>query len=130
MNQQNPFAAPAVDDPLTSPAPQAVDSLMQIAKRTFLAWEKLRLIYIAILIFETLFLGMNLLRTVEFWVTAVIGGVVANLCFFLGPIVETYLTWLGFQAKWLRWLLLALGTMFTMVGVLAVIIALGFPAPN
>lgn len=130
MNQQNPFSAPAVDESLMSSAQAPSDSLMSIAKRTFLAWEKLRLIYVAILAFETLFLGMHLLGTFEFWATAVVGGILANLCFFLGPIAETYVTWLGFRAKWLRWFLLALGTMFTMVAALGAIVAIGFPAPN
>ena len=30
--------------------------------------------------------------------------------FFAGPIIETYVTWLGFRAKWLRATMFVLGT--------------------
>jgi hypothetical protein len=41
--------------------------------------------------------------------------VVANLCYFAGPIVETYIVWLGFRAAWVRIVLFVLGTLFSCI---------------
>ena len=129
MNQQNPFAAPTVD---LAPSPGGSakrddDTLGAIAKRTFLAWEKLRFLYVAILAAECLLFGSRKLADPEFWGLIVFGGVVSNLCFFAGPIVETYVTWLGFQARWLRWLLFVLGTLFTMLAAFIAVSVVALP---
>ncbi len=46
------------------------------------------------------------------------GAIVANLCYFAGPIIETYVRWLGYDRKWVRWFLFVGGTVLT--GMLAI----------
>ena len=125
MSTENPYTAPT-DTPL--PVETGDErSLMEIAKSTFLAWEKLRIFYIAILaifcivcILVVSSVQANTMAGLSHsWVEllfALIGGAVfANVCFFAGPIVETYVCWLGASAGWLRISLFAIGTIFTSV---------------
>ena len=124
----NPFSAPVAE--VVDPAQQhsangSSETLGQIAKRVFLAWEKLRVLYILILGLFTLLLGLPYLNKLEFWLPVIFGGVIANACFFLGPIIETYVTWLGFRGRWLRWVIFVLGTLFTMAGSAATILLPG-----
>ena len=110
MSTENPYTAPT-DTPL--PVEKGDErSLMEIAKSTFLAWEKLRIFYIAILaifcivcILVVSSVQANTMAGLSHsWVEllfALIGGAVfANVCFFAGPIVETYVCWLGASAGW------------------------------
>ncbi len=119
MNDQsesdNPYNAPQAAVAVEVADVQAT-TLGQIAKRVFLDWEKMRLAYIGILGVFTLLMGWPHLGSLEFWAISIFGGIVANGCYFLGPIVETYVTWLGFRSLALRWVMFALGTMFTMLG--------------
>ena len=106
----------AVDDP---PVPFGV-----VARAVFLQWEKLRLLYLGILIpFTLLVFGASGLLTPAGLVLAVFAGLFANVCYFAGPALETYLRWLGVRGAWPRWLLFAAGTSLTMV--LCVGLALG-----
>lgn len=108
---ENPYASstlPATDELAVAPP----SSLGVLARGIFLAWEKLRLIYIAILGLVTLSLVMmetDVLFSPGFWGTVLEGAVFANVCFFAGPVIETYVTWLGFKAKWLRPTMFLLG---------------------
>lgn len=129
-SQPNPFSAPVAEATeliggIAANGPHA--TLGQIAKRVFLDWEKLRLAYIGILVAFTLLLGASHLDKFEFWFVTILGGVIANVCFFIGPIVETYVTWLGFRVRWLRWLFFALGTMFTMAAAAAAMFSIMLP---
>ena len=116
----NPYSSPAESSemPITA-ATQPQDSLDTIARRTFLAWEKLRLIYLAICGGVTLLLGMTGaiegLGTWEYWQRVIAGGIFANVMYFAGPVMETYLTWLGSKSLWPRYILFAAGTLFTVV---------------
>lgn len=79
-------------------------------------WERLRLVYNAVLIPWTVFL----IAVLPGGVTGnpadlIVGAVIANVCFCLGPVVETYLVWLGANAQAARGWLFALGTVFTAV---------------
>jgi hypothetical protein len=127
MNSDNPFSAPSKTiESHTSESSQMDDSLGVIAKRTFLAWEKLRLLYNAVLVVETIAIGLAahpLLLQPEFWVSSVMGAVFANACFFLGPIIETYVAWLGHPSRTLRLVMFIVGTV---VSCLLVIVALRF----
>lgn len=129
-SEPNPFSAPIAEaadvfGDLAANGPHATLGL--IAKRVFLEWEKLRVLYNGLLIVVTLLLGSSHLNTIEFWGAAVVGGVICNVCFFLGPIVETYVTWLGFRTRWLRWLFFVSGTLFTMAGAAAAMFAIALP---
>jgi len=116
MNSENPYSSPSVDGPDT-PTKQieSASNLSEIAKRTFLAWEKLRLAYLAILALVTVasFFVIGNVSVGEFIFAAVFGGILANVCYFAAPMVETYIGWLGFPTRALRIALFALGTGFT-----------------
>ncbi|MEO8270952.1 MAG: hypothetical protein ABI557_14610, partial [Aureliella sp.] len=43
------------------------------------------------------------------------GAIVANACYFAGPITETYVRWLGYEGKWIRWFLFLGGTLLTAI---------------
>ena len=120
----NPFSAPQSEGPGANAGQTTAQptKLGHIAKRVFLDWEKLRLAYIGILVAFTILIGWSQLGDLEFWGIAIFGGVVANLCYFLGPIVETYVTWLGLRSVAIRWIMFVAGTLFTMAGALVAII--------
>ena len=110
----NPYQAPVAE--VAEPEVTNPRSLNEIARKTFLAWEKLRLFYVAALAVMTLLAGAinvsALLMSVEFWVMVAIGAVFANICFFAGPMVESYVKWLGFRIPWIRPVLFVIGTLF------------------
>ena len=131
MNDQqakgNPYSAPLAQEDFSNGDRQDVvpqTTLGQIGKRVFLEWEKLRLVYIGILVTFTVLIGLSQLGHPGFWLVAVFGGVVANLCFFTGPIIETYVTWLGFRSVAIRWVMFVAGTLFTMASAAATIFSL------
>jgi len=113
MSGTDPYQAPAAIEEAPGEQPVTLDAL---ARRTFLAWEKLRILYVLILVVITLamvaFRGFGLVATVEFWLTAVVGAIFANIAFFAGPVVETYVRWLGYRGEVLRLLLFTVGTVF------------------
>lgn len=97
--------------------------MLSIARAVFLAWEKLRIVYVIILSLVTLILtgsaGFSDLRILRLIAE---GAVVANVAYFAGPIVETYVRWLGYERMWPRWLMFESGTLLSIVlavGVLA-----------
>jgi hypothetical protein len=114
---ENPYAVNA-SAPLESPSSVASKnpSLMDIARSVFLAWEKLRVIYVAILCLMTLALvGMQGRYPLRLWLLIFSGAVVANLAYFAGPIAETYIRWLGYQRTWPRWFLFIGGTLLSLI---------------
>jgi len=119
MNRtDDPYAAPECvpDAPAEAPPPAPTESLNEIARSTFLAWEKLRPFYIGILALVTLTLGGILpslpAQSLKFWVVVFVAAVPANLCYFAGPVVETYVRWLGYPTLPLRRVLFAAGSVF------------------
>lgn len=128
---ENPFSSPIAESPKTADSAGAnPDSLTSIAKRVFLAWEKLRIAYIAILgVLTCLLAGTDLFQT-RLLVLIVECGLVANICFFAGPIVETYICWLGFGKAWVRWPLFIGGTLLTILGVFATVGPYAIPIQN
>ncbi len=95
-------------------------SLQAIARRVFLAWEKLRILYVIILALVTVLLtgvtgvlNLGLLRLI------LLGAVVANVAYFAGPTIETYVRWLGYNRGWPRWVMFIGGTL------IAIILAIG-----
>ncbi len=113
---ENPYAAPTIlvtETPSNSEA--ARTSLLTIAREVFLAWEKLRIAYIVVLACHTVFLaGVAGLLNPRVLQLVVMGAVIANLAFFAGPIVETYVRWLGYNRSWPRWFLFMMGTLLSM----------------
>ena len=49
------------------------------------------------------------------WAELVIAGIVANFCYFAGPVVDTYLHWLGMKSRWVGICLFVVGTTFTVL---------------
>ena len=87
-------------------------------------WERLRLVYNAILIPWTVFLiailpGGGTAGPVE----VLVGGAIANVCFCAGPVAETYLVRMGANSQIARGWLFALGTGFTALGALVALVA-------
>ncbi|MBB3210702.1 hypothetical protein FHS27_006550 [Rhodopirellula rubra] len=114
---ENPYSTPSLDAPSaitdSLAASTTSPSLASIAKPTFLAWERLRIIFVGVLGLLTLILaGPNLLN-LRTLVLVAEGAIVSNVCFFAGPIVEIYVRWLGYDRNWVRWFLFVGGTMLT-----------------
>jgi len=84
------------------------------ASEVFFAWERLRLVYNAILVAVVLFrrLGGEDLQ-VQFLVE---NALFANLCFCVGPVAEGYLVCIGLRRKAMRWLLFLGGSVLAAVG--------------
>ena len=119
----NPYSSPLAETPSKEVADK---DLGTIARETFLAWEKLRIPFNGILISLTLAMGAGHLHLIEFWGTAIAGGLFVNACYFAGPIVETYVTWLGYRGRRLRYGLFVLGTLFTSAVAAVVMIGMKF----
>lgn len=124
MNE-NPYAARTDLSVNNSSVPiQVDDSLLSIAKNVFLAWEKLRLIYLSILGLLTMSLiGFSGVFNLPLVQSIVFGAVVANVLYFAGPIVDTYIRWLGYKHSWPRWTMFVGGTLLSIVlaiGVLSI----------
>jgi len=118
VNPDNPYSAPLASEPAVKIANRESDSLNAVARRTFLAWEKLRLIYNAILVVVTTLVCVFepiLVSAFDFWLYLVPEAIVANLCYFCAPVVETYVSWLGFRLRWLRATLFVVGTLLACV---------------
>ena len=101
-------------------------------KAIFLAWEKLRMLYVALVGIAVLVLTFlvepNLFKDYKFWIGVAEGAVIANIAFFAGPIVESYLTWLGNCPRWYRKAAMIGGIVFTILLAMLVIGAFGFSA--
>ncbi len=132
--KENPYAAPPTDDPDELAGGLAEDVPLSLMIRPiFLSWEKLRLVYNAILILITLGLmtfQSHLFSNVEFWTAVVFGALVANACFFLGPIIEAYVTWLGYRNVGLRVFLFISGTVVACILAFASVVFYDFPLPS
>jgi hypothetical protein len=127
----NPYSTPATLD--TTPPPNAkasTQSLSEIGRTTFLAWEKLRLLYIGLLGLLTLLLCGREITNVDLMIMVIFGGIVSNAFYFAGPILETYVRWLGYQGYLLRWILFTAGTLLTMLAAIIALSAQLLPAPN
>ena len=124
----NPYASPTDDavisDVVSSNSTEI--SLASLAKSVFIAWERLRIVYIVVLGAFTLTLAIpgvlaNGSHFLAFrGIVMILGGaIVANICYFAGPMIETYIRWLGHDRKWVRWFLFVGGTVLTAMLALA-----------
>ena len=88
-------------------------------RETFLAWERLRVAYVAVLAglcsLLALACGPGTYADPLFWVNCGIGAVGANLAFFAGPLAENYLGWLGVPRRPVRFVAFAAGLLFSAV---------------
>lgn len=121
---ENPYSSPTTTTFTDSSAPKSSErSLLTIARTVFLAWEKLRIVYVIILSVVTLMLtGATGFSNWQVLRLIIEGAVVANVAYFAGPTIETYIQWLGYERMWPRWLMFGSGTLLSIVlavGVLA-----------
>lgn len=127
----NPYSAPVVSEEGVSESSLGgnADSKTfgSIAKATFLAWEKLRIAFVLVLGLVTLALAGTTILEPKMIFLIVAGAVFANVCFFAGPIVETYVRWLGYTEQWVRWFLFIGGTLLTALLAVATLVSANFP---
>ena len=121
---ENPYSSPTTTTFTDSSSPKSSErSLLTIARTVFLAWEKLRIVYVIILSVVTLMLtGATGFSNWQVLRLIIEGAVVANVAYFAGPTIETYIQWLGYERMWPRWLMFGSGTLLSIVlavGVLA-----------
>ncbi len=104
---------------LTDTATIVEPSLWPEFRATFLAWERLRIVYNVVLVALTCIsvLGSQPQHGLDpgFWLSAVVAGLAANVCYFLGPVAACYLRWLGVRSAMLTPLLFGLGLAFSML---------------
>lgn len=92
------------------------------AKAIFRQWERRRPIYnIVLVVVSSLALPLAgaSIRMPWFWMDVLAGAIFANVCFFAGPILESYLDWLGRRPRRLAVVLFVAGTV--LASLLAVI---------
>jgi len=76
-------------------------------------WEKLRTFYnltlIAVTFLVTIAFKPFSFGFVDYWILLVVGAVVANVCFFLGPATDAYLQWFRIWHIGFTWLVFIVG---------------------
>lgn len=111
----NPYSTPASQ-------PTSLSTQQREFKHVVIAWEKLRLLYNVILLLAgiiALFILINYYResTNMVLLESLAFALLANLCFFAGPVCELYLR--AFRhvsnAQSLRWILFTVGTIVSLV---------------
>lgn len=119
--KSNPYAAPPTEADGPKPNVQEDFDFGDILRR----WERLRIVYNAVLIVWTLFLLVLLMgRTpVALMVAVPFGGLLANLLYLLGPAIEAYVTWFGFWHRSMTYILFLAGLGFTALLALGVLIS-------
>ena len=111
----NPYSSSSLETPSEEVVPTAThcQTLVEIVKTTFLAWERLRIIYVLLLgILTVVLVGPQPIH-IPIVIVIAGGAVLANLCYFAGPILESYVRWLGYRGIGLRWFLFIGGTLLT-----------------
>jgi hypothetical protein len=95
-------------------APPSID--WPTVRRIFLRWEWLRIAYNAVLAAVVVVLIVQQHDDEIAWASlayaCAVGAVVANLCFFAGPLAEAYLHWLGARLPGVTVILFSMGTVF------------------
>lgn len=104
---------------MSADVPSPLTFAMQDVRETFLRWEFLRLIYNVVLVVVTCVTVFSQRPDAawqpEFLWCCVVGAVAANICFFAGPIAESYLRWLGLQTRMLGYALFGAGMLFSLL---------------
>src|SRR5262245_33357895 len=103
----NPYAAP---QPIAADRPLAMDASLA----PFLAWERLRIWFNTILV---LVVVVSVLPHRELWFSyrlnyyCIEGAILANICFCVGLVAESYLRIVGWWQDYQRWALFLMGTL-------------------
>ena len=125
---ENPYQAPVVSAELQRPPKTYASPILDVAKPIFVKWEMLRIVYCLICMIGVLvsmsvcdrfpngmFTDRQVTPVLLGWESYVLYGLVANVCFFAGPVVETYVTWLGIKHLGIRITCFLLGTLATLL---------------
>ena len=103
---QRRMSADDDDDDFDAPPP-SIRANNSDAMEVFFAWEKLRLIFNAVLLLVVLSIcGPGVIEIIG---EAILGALCANLMYCAGPVGECYLNWFGMPRVWARVLLFVLG---------------------
>ena len=108
----NPYESPTVET--ATSAVEGVDDVHNRIGRLAVTWEKLRFLYNLILVVAILlaaFARPVRLTGTGFWSEIVLGILVANAAYCLGPLIDGYLNWFGLRLKWMTLVLFGLGTL-------------------
>ena len=86
-------------------------------KPIFCKWEKLRILYNILLagillLTHGLAMGSQFLQPFPLFVWLA-GAILANFCFFAGPVTESYLSWLGLRLPWITIALFVTGVVIS-----------------
>ncbi len=127
---KNPYAATQTTLSESYSEPAGADgSLLVIARSVFLAWEKIRIPYlISLTLLTVLLIVMSGIFHLRLLRLIVLGAVAANVGFFAGPTIETYVRWLGYNKAWPRWFMFVAGTLLSMYLAVALLVMDLFPA--
>lgn len=95
--------ADQVDRKVERREPSKLSAISDFIKPIFIKWEKLRIVYNLVLLitvvgFNTMSMGISVL-TPFLLITWVFGAILANFCFLAGPIIESYVSWLGLRSN-------------------------------
>jgi hypothetical protein len=127
----NPYESPAAPTPLI---PDPSHSKYNFENDLLRSWEDRRLWFNAILVAETLLIAIlprPLIFQPLFWLFALEGAIVANICFCVGPIATWYLSRIGFDKRRAGVLLFWLGTLLSMMLAIVAVVANFMPwLPN
>jgi hypothetical protein len=95
-------------------------------------WERYRLWFNAILVIESLLIALlqpPLVREPRFWLFAIEGAIIANICFCVGPVAHWYLTRLGMPRRITALIVFWVGTVLAMLLTLLAIVHFLHPSP-
>ncbi len=110
---KNPYTSPSASPAMEARAANDASG-SSFAKPVFLAWERLRVLYVILLtVLSVSIVGPSGLTSAQSFIRLMEGAVAANLLFFAGPITETYIRWLGYNRPWVRWALFLGGTLLS-----------------
>ncbi len=112
-------------DPLQSSGSPKREPLPEWVRLIFRDWEKIRILYNVILFVVTIGISTlifysgysenhsnkNILLVVSLAGAAFFGSIIANICYFAGPITESYYQWMGFDFPFPRIFLFIVGTL-------------------
>lgn len=108
------MSEPAEDQHSTTLTDRITEALGIPPRRLLLEWEKGRILYNAVLVGFVLYFAFPALAHSPFWLFLIQGAVIANLCFFAGPLAEAYLRYLGLRHPLVRAALLVGGTLLAL----------------
>lgn len=107
----NPYAPPA------SAPYAAAEPVRSAMRRVMVRWELLRVVYCGVLVPFVLLVSFALqpaaAGTLSYWGAVAVGGIVANLCYLVGPAMEVYAVALGIAHPLVCVVLFLAGTFLT-----------------